>query len=74
MALNTGVNGVNRPERVNVAIGSARGRVERAERQRPLGERRREQRVVGGEEVDQPAREGLQLDGRAEASTALEAA
>ena len=66
-ALKTGVNGVNRPERVKVAIGSGAGRVERPERERALGERRREQRVVGRKEGDQLAGERLQLHGQAHA-------
>ena len=42
-----------------------RSRVERPQRQRALGQRGREQRVVGLQEGDQLARERLQLDGRA---------
>ena len=44
-----------------------RGGVERAERQRALGERGREQRVVGLEEGDQAPGERLQAHGRAHA-------
>ena len=51
VALKTGVNGVNRPERRERRHRFGRGRVERAERQRALGQRRREQRVVGGQEA-----------------------